>query len=112
MLESIRESAEEMARVLAGRKAERVRVIDISGITVIADAFVVASGKSAVQTRALYDELREKAGPPRRCEGTASGRWIMMDYGDIVVHIFHREEREFYDLERLWDRGDNITDIE
>lgn len=112
MLEQIRESAQNMARILVDKKAQDVKVIDISKMTIIADAFVIASGRSMVQTRALYDELQEKVGPPRASEGYSAGRWIMMDYGDVLVHIFHREEREFYDLERLWDQGDNITAYE
>ncbi|NLG37862.1 MAG: ribosome silencing factor, partial [Clostridiales bacterium] len=105
MHSEVSQSAQRVAERLLEKKAQDIRIVDISGMTIIADAFVIASGRTVVQTRALYDELLEKEGPPRRAEGYAAGRWIMMDYGDILVHIFHEEEREFYDLERLWDRG-------
>ncbi|MGI5878748.1 MAG: ribosome silencing factor [Christensenellales bacterium] len=112
MHNEVSQSAQRIARLLLDKKAQDVRIVDISDMTIIADAFVIASGRTVVQTRALFDELHEKEGPPRREEGYAAGRWILMDYGDILVHIFHQEEREFYDLERLWDRGNNITLVE
>ena len=74
--------------------------------TIIADWFVIASGRSTTQVKALCDELEEKTAEKgmiaRRKEGYQEGRWIVMDYGTILVHIFHPEEREYYKLERLW----------
>lgn len=87
-------------------KAEDIQVLDVSGITTIADYFLLASGGSANQVKSLSDYVEEelaKAGKqPLRNEGYASGDWIMLDYGDVLVHVFRRETREFYDLERLW----------
>ncbi len=79
-------------------------VLDISRLTVLADYFVIASGRSELQVEALYNELHDnlaqKGIHPKHLD--QSKRWIVMDYGDIIVHIFHHEERSFYDLERLW----------
>ncbi len=87
-------------------KAEDIRVLGVSGITSIADYFLLASGGSANQVRSLSDyveeELAKEGKHPLRTEGYAAGDWITLDYGDVLVHIFRRETREFYDLERLW----------
>jgi ribosome-associated protein len=110
--QTIKEKAATLARILVEKKAQDVLTIDISNMTIIADYFVLATGRTPIQTKALADDLREKLGPPRSTEGFAAGRWIMMDYADVVVHIFCREEREFYSLERLWDRGANVERFE
>ena len=104
---------EKVVNILLEKKAQDVDMVDISAMTVIADAFVVCSGRTPIQVRALADELQEKlavAGEPvLRREGLEAARWIVLDLGNVLVHIFHREEREFYDLERLWNNGRNIT---
>jgi ribosome-associated protein len=96
--------AQEMADILDDKKAEDVVMLDISKLSVLADYFVIASGRSEVQVNALYDELQKKMASkgifPRHLD--KSDRWIVLDYGDIIVHIFHREERTFYNIERLW----------
>lgn len=111
MTDNARELADTIARVLDSKKGQDIMIIDISDMTIIADGFVVVSGNSTNQTKALCDEvervLQEKGVERRRMEGYSPGRWIVMDYEDILVHIFHREEREFYNLERLWDDGSN-----
>jgi ribosome-associated protein len=99
--------------ILLEKKAQDIAVVDIASMTVIADAFVVCSGRTPIQVRALADELNEKlraAGvTPLRQEGTEAARWVVLDLGSVLVHVFHREEREFYNLERLWSNGGNIT---
>lgn len=94
---------------LEEKKGENIRVIDISGISVIGDYFVIASGSNANQVQAMVDSVEETLGRAgyacRQIEGYQSGGWILMDYGDIVVHAFSREERLFYDLERVWRDG-------
>lgn len=105
-MEKPRILADEIASILDDKKAVDVVILDISRLTVIADYFVIGSGNTDTQVKALYDELekrmREKGIEAKRIEGAREGRWIVMDYGDIIVHLFHREEREFYNLERLW----------
>jgi ribosome-associated protein len=94
------------ARAAAGKLAEDVVVIDVSGQLVITDCFVIASGSNDRQVNAIVDEVEEKmreAGyKPARREGTREGRWTLLDYVDIVVHIQHQDERNFYALDRLW----------
>ena len=94
------------ARAAADKLAEDVVVIDVSGQLVITDCFVIATGANDRQVNAIVDEVEEKmrrAGyKPARREGTREGRWVLLDYVDVVVHIQHRDEREFYALDRLW----------
>ncbi len=98
--------AEVAARAAASKIAEDVVVIDVSGQLVITDCFVLASGANDRQVNAIVDEVEEKmrlAGhKPARREGTREGRWVLLDYIDIVVHVQHRDERDFYALDRLW----------
>src|SRR5688572_9689412 len=94
------------ARAAAAKLAEDVVVIDVSEQLVITDCFVIASGSNDRQVNAIVDEVEEKmrrAGyKPARREGTREGRWTLLDYVDIVVHIQHTDERNFYALDRLW----------
>lgn len=94
------------ARAAAAKLAEDIVVIDVSGQLVITDCFVIASGANDRQVNAIVDEVEEKmrhAGyKPARREGTREGRWTLLDYIDIVVHIQHQDERNFYALDRLW----------
>ena len=100
-------------RALEDKKAENISVINIQNVSVIADYFLVASGTNKNQVQALAENVEEKlfkAGfEKKQSEGFPSGNWILMDYGDIVVHIFDRENRLFYDLERIWADGENTT---
>ena len=104
-----------IAKQLFMKKAEDVRLLRVEHLTIVADYFLLASGRSDVHVKSLSDEaeeLMEKAGKQRlRIEGYRQGRWIVLDYGDIIIHIFHKSEREFYDLERLWLDGDNCVEI-
>ena len=87
-------------------KAADIKVLGVGNITSIADYFVIASGNSSTQVRSLADYVEEKLAKedihPLRNEGYQSGDWIMLDYGDVLIHVFRRETRDFYDLERLW----------
>lgn len=98
---------------LLSKKASNVMYIDIKGKTTIADGFIIASGNSATQVKALYDEIREKADENsleiRAAEGFDSARWIILDVEGIMVHIFYYKDREFYNIERLWVDEDNAT---
>jgi len=89
------------------KKAEDVAVLDLTGRTIVADAFVIATGRSAIQTRSIADAIVDKAheaGLRPRLEGHADGGWILIDLGHVVAHIFTPEQRRFYNLERLWGR--------
>jgi ribosome-associated protein len=103
--ESIR-MATVAAQAASAKLAEDVVVIDVSGQLVITDCFVIASGSNDRQVNAIVDEVEEKmrrAGyKPARREGTREGRWVLLDYVDIVVHVQHSDERDFYALDRLW----------
>ncbi len=94
---------------LADKKAVDVRVIDISNVTVMADYFIIAHGTNKNQVQAMIDNVEEKMGKagyvPRQIEGYQNANWILMDYGDIIVHVFDQENRLFYDLERIWKDG-------
>lgn len=99
---------------LEDRKAEDVTVIDISEISPIADYFIIANGTNQNQLQAMRDAADEalyKAGVKvRQIEGNQSSTWILMDYGDIIIHIFSKEDRLFYDLERTW-RDGKVVDV-
>ena len=94
------------ARAATDKLGEDVVIIDVSGQLVITDLFVIASASNDRQVNAIVDEVEEKmraAGhKPARREGTREGRWVLLDYIDIVVHIQHQDERNFYALDRLW----------
>lgn len=83
-----------------------IKVLNISKISSIADYFVIVSGNSSTQVMAIADEVESKVLEAGQAEfikeGYNSGRWVLLDLGDIIVHVFHKEERDFYDLERLW----------
>lgn len=108
--------AKEMAKLayqaLEEKKAKDIKIIDIRNISVIADYFVIADGENQNQLQAMQDsvdEAFEKAGiSVKQIEGNQKSTWILMDYGDIIVHIFSKEDRLFYDLERIWRDGITI----
>lgn len=110
------EQAKEMVKLavsaLEDKKAEDVKVIDIREVSVIADYFIIASGMNKNQVQALVDNVEETLGraghTPKQVEGYQSANWILLDYGDIIVHIFDAENRLFYDLERIWRDGKQV----
>ena len=97
---------------LQEKKAEDIRIIDIANISTLADYFLIASGSNRNQVTALcdsVDEMLSRAGYERKqTEGYQTASWILMDYGDIIVHIFDREDRLFYNLERIWRDGETV----
>lgn len=102
----IREQVLALCEVLDNKKALDILAVNVADKTIIADWFIIASGRSTTQVKALCDESEEKAAErgliARRKEGYQEGRWIVVDFGTILVHLFHPEEREYYNLERLW----------
>lgn len=103
--------AKTISQILYDRKAGDILALKVEHLMVITDYLVLASGASALQTRALMEHLDQELSAlgvqPRRIEGQQAARWIVMDYGTVIVHIFHPEDREFYRLERLWSDGSN-----
>jgi len=101
------------ANALQDKKAKNIEIIKVGDLTVIADYFLLASGTSSTQVKALADEaehrLSEKGLNPTRTEGYKGANWIVLDYVDVVIHIFHEQTREFYDLERLWQDGEFLN---
>jgi len=105
-----REKVDRIVELLENKKGLNIEVINIGNITVLADYFILCSGTSSTHVKALADEVAFKLREEHqvefsRMEGYQSARWILLDYGDVVVHIFHEAEREFYSLERLWQDG-------
>ncbi|MGH2637645.1 MAG: ribosome silencing factor [Actinomycetota bacterium] len=101
-----REVAIAAARAAAAKQAEDIAILDVHGLIVITDYFVICSGGTERQVKTIIEEveraLRERDRRPVRREGETEGRWVLLDYVDVVVHVFADEEREYYDLERLW----------
>ena len=108
-IEISKNMAKMAVEALEDRKGEDVHVIDISKISTLADYFVIASGTNINQVQALADNVQEKLGraghDTKNVEGYDSGKWILLDFGDIIVHVFDSENRLFYDLERIWRDG-------
>ncbi|MBO2517442.1 MAG: ribosome silencing factor [Clostridiales bacterium] len=104
-----------IAKVLYDKKALDIKVLHVGHLTVITDYMVIASGRSALQVKALADDVEDALAAegifPRAKEGTGEGRWIVEDYTSVLVHIFHPEDREFYHLERLWEDGQNLIEL-
>ncbi|MCI5605017.1 MAG: ribosome silencing factor [Clostridia bacterium] len=103
----IKQKVEIIKNALDDKKATDIEVLDVAEQTSLSDYFIIASCQSGVQVRACVDEVEEKmeeAGfAVHHKEGYRGGSWILMDYGDIIVHVMQQEIREFYDIERLWD---------
>ncbi len=110
------ELAKKIAGVLNDKKAQKIEVIDISGVSQIADYFIICTGTSSTHVKALADEVEFQLGDIERevgyhKEGYGSASWILLDYKDVIVHIFYGETRDFYNLEHLWSDGVKV-DIE
>ena len=106
-------SLEVFIRAVLGRKALNVVALDVRDLTSIADAFIICSGRSNRQVSAIADhierELRKEKIKPLSVEGTGEGQWVLMDYGNVIIHVFFESVREFYDLEGLWSDARRIT---
>ena len=106
-----RERALRCAELAADKKGYDIRVLDISRISTIADLLVIVSGQSDKQNQAICDHIRRELKPygkVQEIEGESDGRWIVMDYSDVLVHIFHEEQRRHYDLDGLWDKAELV----
>ena len=102
-------------RALEDKKAEEIKTIDISEVSVIADYFIIANGTTRSQIQALSDHVEEtlgKAGVPlRQIEGYQNANWVLLDFHDVIIHIFDKENRLFYDLERIWRDGKPVESL-
>lgn len=103
-----------ICKTLSEKKGVDIVYIDVADRSSLCDYFVICSGRSTTQVRSLAENLEEKlskeyAFEPRRREGVREGRWAVLDYTDVIVHVFCDEERDFYCLERLWEDGKNLT---
>ncbi len=102
---------EMVCKTLLDNKGKDIISLEVGNMTVIADYFIVCAASSSTQVKTLCDEaekaLTATGEAPIRIEGYQAGRWIVMDYGWLLIHIFHEEEREYYNLERLWMDDDN-----
>ena len=101
---------DKILEILEDKKARGLIAIDVENVTVLADSFVICNGTSTPHIRALADDVEKTLRDNYRLEcrhreGYNSARWILLDYGDVIVHIFHEEDRKFYDIERLWSDG-------
>ncbi len=100
------------AKALSDKKATDIRILDISNLSSLADYFVICSCSSSTQVKACCDEAEEKVeeagGRLRHSEGYNGGLWVLLDFGDFIVHVMQEETREFYDIERLWSDAVNI----
>lgn len=107
-----KEMAALACKALEDKKAVDIKVIDIEKVTTIADYFIIASGTNVNQVQAMVDNVDETLGragyQPKQIEGYRGASWILMDYGDLVIHVFDEENRKFYDLERIWRDGSVI----
>ncbi|MCR5323302.1 MAG: ribosome silencing factor [Lachnospiraceae bacterium] len=110
------EKANEMVKLIhkamEDKKAEDIKIIDIADISTIADYFIICSGSNSSQLEAIIDNISETLGragyESKRTEGGRNSGWVLIDYGDVVVHIFSKEDRLFYDLERIWRDGKTV----
>jgi ribosome-associated protein len=111
------DKAKEMAKIafraLDEKKGEDIRIIDISQVSTVADYFIIAHGNSTSQVNALVDNVEEQLGKAghdsRQKEGYNTGAWVLLDYADIIVHVFDKDNRSFYNLERIWSDGREVN---
>jgi ribosome-associated protein len=101
-----REKAIEAARIAISKKAKDTLILELKNLSTITDYFIICSGESFTQVKTIAETIEEKFSKnkifPLGKEGLNSARWVLMDYGDIVIHIFHDESRAYYELEKLW----------
>ena len=106
------EMAKKIIEAMEEKKAVDIRVLDIGEISSLGDYFIIASGNNQNQVQAIADEVDQRLGRegvnPRQVEGYPNANWVLMDYGDVIVHVFDAENRLYYDLERIWKDGKNI----
>jgi len=107
-----KEMVRTVVSALEEKKGEDIRIIDIQDVSVIADYFIIATGANRNQVQAMTDHVEEMLGKSgcecKQIEGYQTANWILMDYRDVIVHVFCKEDRLFYDLERIWRDGKSI----
>lgn len=112
LVKGIDERVSIIAKASDDKKGFDIKVLDLRKLTPIADYFILVSGNSTTQTMSIAEGIEEKMEAEGYIvsgkEGHREGRWILLDYGDIVVHVFHKDEREFYNLEKLWSDSDEL----
>ena len=113
MMEPVDASLEVFIKAVLGKKAVNVVAMDVRELTSIADVFIICSGRSNRQVSAIAEhierELRREKIKPLSVEGTSEGQWVLMDYGNVIIHVFFESVRQFYDLEGLWSDAPRIT---
>ncbi len=111
-MEDSKKIAEIMVKILDNKKAKDIVLLGVYKVTTIADYFIIASGTSSIQVKALADEIENKMNEIgvklHHMEGYSDARWILLDYGVIVVHVFREDTRDYYDLERLWRDAEKV----
>lgn len=112
-MKAIKELTGLVVKTLEDKKAEDIHVIDITEVSTLADYFVIANGTNRSQIQALADHVQEMLGKEgltlKQIEGYNNANWVLMDYQDIIIHIFDKENRLFYDLDRIWRDGKIVT---
>jgi ribosome-associated protein len=112
--DQVREWARTAARAASAKGGDETVIIEVGAVLAITDAFVISSGRNTRQVRTIAEEvearLKVEGGiSPLRVEGLGDSRWVLLDYGDLVIHVFLDETREFYDLERLWSDAPRVA---
>ena len=112
-----REKTDLICKTLSDKKANNIVYLDVEKKTSLCDYFIIAGGRSKTHVQSLAENLEEKLKKdcnivPQRVEGVQGGRWVVLDYSDVIVHLFGDEERDFYCLERLWEDGANLIRYE
>ena len=107
-----RDMASIAVKAIDDKLGKDIKVIDIANVSVVADYFIIASGANKNQVQAIVenvdDELAKAGHHPKQVEGYQTANWILLDYGDIIIHIFDEESRLFYDIERIWRDGQDV----
>jgi len=110
-----KELALKCARILDQKGGDDIMILEVNHLTSITDYFVLANGRNVQAVRTLADDLEDKLAEegiePRRKEGMHDSKWIVLDYAHVIVHVFHPEERNFYNIERLWQDGTNQVEF-
>lgn len=110
-----KELALRAAKFLDEKGANDIQILEVAHLTSITDYFVIANGRNIQSVRSLAEDLEDKLTEegiePRRKEGERESKWIVLDYAHVIVHIFHPEERQFYNIERLWQDGSNQVEF-
>ena len=115
-MQKSKELALRIAEILDEKGATDITILEVDHLTSITDYFVIASGRNIQAVYSLAEDVEEKLDqeniPPRRREGMKESRWVVLDYAHVIVHVFHPEEREYYNIERLWMDGSNQVPFE